>query len=76
MAVSMRHQLVGFFGSGIQADRVIHIVVHGERVVGVGAIHRTAGGIDQVFHIIVPTTLEDIHETDNVGVDIGMGVLE
>ena len=40
MAIGMRHQLVGFFRRRVQADRVIDIVLHRKRQLGIGAIDR------------------------------------
>ena len=40
MAVGVRHQLVGFLRRSIEADRMIDVVLHRERQLGVGAIDR------------------------------------
>ena len=46
VAIGVGHQLVGFFAGGIQAERVVHIVVHRERHGSVGAINAGAAGVD------------------------------
>ena len=43
---SIDSNIVGFFAGGIQAKRVVHIVVHRERHGSVGAINAGAAGVD------------------------------
>ena len=76
MTVGMRHQFAGFLGGCIEAHRVVDVMVHAEGHVGVGAIDAGATGIDQVLYIGVAAALEDIDETYQVAVDVGMGVFE
>src|SRR3546814_194179 len=63
MAVTVGHQLVGFFGRGVQRQRMIHPVMHRVRRVLVGAIHRARRGVDQVLHRMVQAAVENIQET-------------
>ena len=40
VAVGVRHQLVRFLGGGVEADRMIDVLVHRERHTGHRAVHR------------------------------------
>ena len=76
MAVGVGHQLIGFLGRGVQADRMIHIVMHRKRHLGIGAIHRTGRGVDQMLDRVMTAGFQDIHEADQVGIHVGMGILQ
>jgi hypothetical protein len=76
MAVGMGHQFVGLFRGGVEAERMVNIVMHGKRHGGVGPIDRTAGGIHQMLHAVVAAGFQDIAEADQIGVYVGMGVLQ
>ena len=74
VAVRVGHQLVGLLGRRIQADRMVHVVVLGERHVRVAAIDARARRVHQVRHLAVAAPLQHIGEADDVAVDIGMRV--
>ena len=76
MAVGVGHQLVGLLGRRVEAERMVDIVVDRERHLGVGAVDRAGRGIDQVPAPLVPAALQHVEEADEVGVDIGVRVLE
>ena len=72
MAVGVGHELVGFFGGGIEAHGMVDIVMDGKRHAGVGAIDRTGGRIDEMLDAVVAAAFENIAEADEVGVDVGV----
>jgi hypothetical protein len=72
----MRHQLIRLFGRRIEADRVIDVVVYGKRQARVGAIDRTGGGEDEVLGFTMPASFQNIEEPGEIGVEIGMGILQ
>ena len=76
VSVAVGHQLVGLLRRGIQAQRVVHVVVHGEREPRVRAVHRARRGEDQVLDTLVTAALEDVEEPDHVRVDVGVRVRE
>src|SRR5262249_38300250 len=76
VAVSMRHQLVGFLGCRIKADRMIDIVMDRERQMRVAAIHRTRGRKNQMTGFAMPTTLEDVEKTGKIGIEISVRILQ
>ena len=76
MAVGVRHQFVGFFARGIQAERMVHIVVHRERHGGVSAINARAAGIHKVFNTMMAATFKNMGKTHDIAVDIGEWVVK
>ena len=76
VAVGVRHQLVGLLGGRIEAHRVIHVVMHRKRQAGIGAIHRAAGGIDQMLHPMGAASLQNLHESGYIAVDVGLGIFQ
>ncbi len=66
----MGHELVGLFGGGVEAERVIDIVMHRERHGGVGAVNAGAAGVDQVLHAIVAAALQDVAKANEVAIDV------
>jgi len=76
MTVGMGHEFVGFFGGGIEAYRVVCMVVSAERTGVVKAVYRGTGGVDQMLHLAVPAAFENIQKTDDVGIDVLVGVVE
>ena len=72
MAVDMRHQLVGFLGDRVQAERLIDAVVIGERHPGITVVHAGAVGMDQAHHPGVVAATKKAGETDQIALDVGM----
>lgn len=69
MAVGVGHQLVTFFGGGIQAYGMVHIVAGAEGHFGVVAIYAAGTGISQMFDVVVAAgpvefALYVFHNTD------------
>ena len=76
MAIGVRHQLVGFFGCRIEADRVIDAVMLGERHLGIAAIDAGAGGVNQMLHLMMAAAFKDIDEADQIAIYVRMRVLD
>ena len=76
MAVGVGHQLVGLLGRGVEADRMIDVVVLGKRHALIAAVDAGTAGIDKVLDAVVATAFENIDEADHVAIDIGMGILQ
>ncbi|MCY1445435.1 hypothetical protein D9M71_619480 [compost metagenome] len=76
MRVAVRHQFIGALAGGIQRHGLLDRVVDAERQLGVGAVYRTAGGIDQVAGRLLAAGLEDVEETDQVGLAICAGIVQ
>lgn len=47
-----------------------------ERQVAVAAIHRTAGGIDQVLHTVMAAIFKDVARTHKIALDVGRWILQ
>src|SRR3546814_7843456 len=67
---------VGLLGGRVHAHRVVDAVLDRERQLAVVAVDRARRGVDQVLDAVVAAGLEDVHEADDVGVDVGVRVLE
>ena len=72
--VGMGHQLVTLLGGGVEAYGVVHLVICRIRHFLVAAIYGRGRGIDQMFHFVVAAGLEDVVESDEVALDVGIGV--
>lgn len=70
----MGHELITLFCGGVQADRVVHLIVGAIRHLLVTAVNGRRGSVHQVFHGIMPASLQDIVEAKDVGLDIGVRV--
>ena len=66
----MGHQLVRFLASGIQRDWVIDVVTLGEREFGIGPIHRTGRREYQMSNLLMPTPLQNVGESHQIGVNV------
>jgi hypothetical protein len=74
VAVSVRHQLVGFFRGGIKRYRMVHVVMHRKRHQRVCPIYGTGRGEHEMLHLIVPAAFQKIYKSDNIGIHVRMGV--
>ena len=72
--ICMSHQLVALLGGGVEAYGVVHLVICRIGHLLVAAIDGRGRGIDQMFHFVVATGLEDVVESDEVTLDVGVGV--
>jgi len=72
----MGQEFIGFLGSCVDADGMVHVVPDGEGYFGVSAIDGAGGGIDQVRYLQLPAGLQDIGKAQDVGLDINQGVLQ
>ena len=76
MAVGVGHQFVGLFAGRIETHRMVNTVVLGKGRLGVAAVHRTAGGIHQMLHVVMSAALEDVAKARQIALDIGRRVLD
>lgn len=74
LAVGVRHEFVALLGGGVQRDRVIDLVVGGIRNLLVAAVHAGGARVHEVFDLIVATCFQDVVETDEVALDVGIRV--
>ncbi|MPM24275.1 hypothetical protein SDC9_70756 [bioreactor metagenome] len=72
MAVSMCHQLVGLLGRRIERHRMIHEISFCKRHFFVRTVHRTRRSIDKMLHRIMTASLQNIIETNDIALDIGI----
>lgn len=76
VAVGVGHQFIGFLSGRVQAHRMVHGLMFRERQVGVTAINRTAGGIDEVLNAVMPAAFEDVAEAHQIALDVSDRVLQ
>ena len=74
--VGVSEELVALFGGGVERDGVIDFVVGAEGDFGVAAVDGAAGGVDEVLGCVVAAGFEDVVEADEVGLDVGVGVVD
>ena len=82
LAVGVGQQLVALLGGSVEADGVVHLVVGGVRHFLVGAVDAGRGGVDQMLHagassvVAVAAGLQDVVESDQVALDVRVGVCD
>ena len=74
LAVGVCHQFVALFGSGIEGHGIVNLVISGIWHFLVGAIDAATAGIYQVRDFVMTAGFEYVVETDEIGLDIGIGV--
>ena len=74
--VGVGEELVGFFGGSVKGDGIVDLVVGAERDFFVAAVDGAAGGVDEMFDGVVAAGFEDVVETDEVGFDVDVGVID
>ena len=76
MAVGMRHQFVGAFARGVEGERMVGGVVLRERQARICAVDRAGRRVHEMLDRLLPAAFEHIAKTDEVGVDVGVGIGE
>ncbi|MNH13311.1 hypothetical protein D3C79_728790 [compost metagenome] len=76
MAVTFSQQFIGALAGGVQRNGMIDRVLDTERHLAVGAVHRTARGVDQVVGAMVPTGFQHIEETHQVRLPVDIRVVQ
>ena len=72
--VGMSHKLVALLRGGVEAYGVVYLVVCRIGHFLVAAIYGRGRGIDQMLHHVVAAGLEDVVESDEVALDVGVGI--
>ena len=76
IGVRVRHQLVRLLGRGVERQRMIDILMHGERHLRIRAVHRAGRRVDEMLGAVVPAAFEDVGEADDVAVDVRERILQ
>ena len=74
LRVGMGHQLIALLRGSVEAHGVVYLVVCRIGHFLIAAIDGRGRGIDQMFHFVVAARLEDVVESDEVALDIGVGI--
>lgn len=70
----MGQQLVRLFGSRVEADGVVHLVVRGIGHLFVAAVHAGRGGVHKMLHRMVAARFQNVVESNDIRFDIGIRV--
>ena len=73
-AVTVRHQFVRLLTGRIKTHGTVHLVVLGERGLGIESVYRTRRGEEQVLYGVITAALEDVKESHQVAREIGIGI--
>ena len=76
MCVAMGHEFIGLLGRRVERYGMIHIVMHREGHVRIAPIDGAGRGIHEMFHLVVPTPLEDVEKPVYIAAGIGMRIGE
>ena len=64
LAVAMRHELVALLAGGVQAHRIVNLVVFAVGHLAVEPVYGTRRGEHQVLDLVVAACLENVEEAD------------
>jgi len=76
MAVGVRHQLIGLFGGGVEADRMVAGLAFAKGQAAVAAIDTAARGIDQMLDGLLTTAFEHMAKADHIALQVHSGILQ
>ena len=76
LGIRMRQQLIRFLCCCIQADRIVDLILRGKRHLLVATVDGRAGSIDKMLHRIMTARLQQVIETDDVGFNIDIRVVD
>ncbi len=74
LRVGMGHQLVALLRGGVEAHGIVYLVVCRVWHFFVAAIDGRGRGIDQMFHLMVAARFEDVVKSDEVALDVSVGI--
>ena len=70
----MGHELVALFAGGIQAYRIVDLVVFAVGNLAVKAVHRARRGEYEVFDFVMAAGFQNVQETDQVALQVGIRI--
>ena len=70
----MSKELVRFLRCRIKRNGVINLILCGVRNLGIRAVNRRGGGINEMLDGVMPTRLKDIIKSDNIRLYINVGI--
>ena len=76
VAVGMRHQFVAFLGGRIEAHRLVGVAAFGIRHLVGHAVDAARAGIEQMADGMVAAVFEDVEESEDVALHVGVGVAD
>src|SRR5438270_12117958 len=76
MRIRVRHQLVRFFRGRVQRDGMIDVVVLGEGLLRIRAVHGARRRVDEMLDGVMAASLEDVQEAGDVALGVRVRVRE
>ena len=76
MTIGIGHKFVGFFRCRIQTDRMIHIICRRKRRLLLIAINRRTGSKEQMVHLMMAASFEDIEKANDIRINIGTRMVD
>jgi len=74
--VDLCDEFVGALGGRIERHGLVYGIRFGKRHFGVAAVDRARGSVDQMPYGMAAATLQQVDETHQIAVDIGIGILQ
>lgn len=80
LGVGVGHELVAFLGGGVERHGIVDLVVGRIWYFLIRAVDRGAGGVDKMAHAVavavvgVAAGFEDVVESDEIGLNVGVGI--
>ena len=67
---------LAFLVAAYKRERMIDVLIDGERHVRVGAVDRTGGRVDQVLDAVVAAPFDDVQKAGHIAVDVDMRIVD
>jgi len=68
------HELVALLAGGVQAHRIVNLVVFAVGNLAIEAVHGTRRGEHEVLDLVMTTGFQNVQESDQVALKVGVGV--
>ena len=72
----MGHKLVRFLSGSIEAYRSVHLIRFGERLLLGPAVDAGTAGVNQIWNMVLDTSLKNVEETGDIVFHIGVRILD
>lgn len=70
----MGHKFVALFAGGVQAHRIVHLVVFAVGHLAVETVHGAGRGEHQILDLVVAAGFQNVQESDQITLQVGIRV--
>ena len=74
LAVGMGQQLIALFGSRVQGNGIVHLVLRGIGHLFVGTVDGRRGSVHQMLHRVMAAGFQDVEEAQKIALHIGIRI--